>query len=74
MDAPAPRELRVSVNGERRSIPAGTSVTDLLISLQLSDKTCAVELNREIVPRSAHRERTLAEGDRVEIVSFVGGG
>ena len=75
--APAPRAatLSVSVNGQPRELAAGTTVAALLATLAPASKgPCAVEVNREIVPRSQHAARVLAEGDRVEIVSFVGGG
>lgn len=71
-DGAAP--LRVTVNGEPRELPAGTTVAALLARLAPPGRPCAVEVNREIVPRSQHAARALAEGDAVEIVSFVGGG
>jgi sulfur carrier protein len=66
--------LRVTVNGEPRELPAGTTVAALLLALDVRDGRCAVEINREIVPRSTHAARALAAGDAVEIVTFVGGG
>jgi sulfur carrier protein len=69
-DAP----LRVTVNGEPRELPAGTTVAELLSQVAPPGKPCAVEVNREIVPRSAHATQPLHEGDAIEVVSFVGGG
>lgn len=66
--------MRIVVNGEQREAPAGARVSDLLASLELPAAKVAVELNREIVPRSGYAARELAEGDEVEIVHFVGGG
>jgi len=66
--------VAVHVNGEPKQLPAGTTVTALLAELSLGTGRCAVEINRQIVPRSAHAERILEANDRVEIVSFVGGG
>lgn len=67
-------QVAVHVNGEPKQLPAGTTVEALLAELALGTGRCAVEINQQIVPRSTHAERPLAEGDRVEIVSFVGGG
>jgi sulfur carrier protein len=64
----------IVVNGERRSVPAESTVAALLQALELSSEHVAVERNREIVPRSAYAQTGLAEGDTLEIVTFVGGG
>jgi sulfur carrier protein len=64
----------IVVNGERQMVPAGATVAALLATLDLSSTHVAVERNREIVPRSAYDETGLAEGDALEIVTFVGGG
>jgi sulfur carrier protein len=66
--------LRVSVNGEPRELPAGTTVAALLLQIAPAGKPCAVEIDRQIVPRSEHAGRTLREGEAVEVVGFVGGG
>jgi len=75
--APPPRAatLGVTVNGQPHELPAGATVAALLATLSPPPKgPCAVEVNREIVPRSQHAARRLADGDAVEIVTFVGGG
>ena len=64
----------VTVNGEQREIADGARLTDLLLALELSDKPCAVEVNKEVVPRRAHADSTLRQGDTIEIVTLVGGG
>jgi sulfur carrier protein len=66
--------LHVVVNGEPHEIPSGTTVTDLIARLGLADRRVAVERNREVVPRAKHAETRLADGDRLELVTFVGGG
>jgi sulfur carrier protein len=66
--------MHVVVNEEPREVAPGTTVAALLRALGLDGKPVAVERNREIVPRSAHAATALAEGDRVEIVTMVGGG
>jgi sulfur carrier protein len=64
----------IFVNGEARSVGPETTVAELLVELQLEPKHCAVEINLELVPRGRHAERRLASGDRLEIVTLVGGG
>ena len=71
---PAGAALRLTVNGEPRELPAGSTVADLVARFTAPGRPCAVEVNREIVPRSQHAARALAEGDAVEVVGFVGGG
>lgn len=69
-----PPMLHIVVNGEERAVPEGTTVAGLLADLGLAKQHVAVEANREIVPRAEHEARALAEGDQLEIVTFVGGG
>ncbi len=66
--------MRVAVNGEPREIAAGTTVEGLLSLLALSPSRVAVERNRAIVRRADFGSVSLEEGDRLEIVTFVGGG
>ncbi|RZI98109.1 MAG: sulfur carrier protein ThiS [Brevundimonas sp.] len=65
--------MRVQVNGELREIEAGT-ILALVQELGLDVRKVAVERNLEIVPRSLHATTGLEEGDRIELVQFVGGG
>lgn len=65
--------MRLVVNGEERDLEVAT-VAELLESLEVRQRFVAVELNREIVPRSEHATCVLTEGDRIEIVTMVGGG
>ena len=62
------------INGETRTVAHGTTVAALLVELGLGDRRVAVERNREVVPRAQHASTVLAAGDRVELVTFVGGG
>jgi len=64
----------ITVNGAEQQVPAGTTVLGLVEILGLAGKPVAVEKNREVVPRARHREEPLADGDRLELVTFVGGG
>jgi len=66
--------MRITVNGETREVPGGTTVATLVESLGVPRQATAVEVNRELVPRSQHAARPLADGDAVEIVTLVGGG
>ena len=74
MDAAAAPAILVSLNGERRRLPAGSTVAGLLAELGLDRRKVAVERNEAIVMRSAYAETALAEGDQLEIVHFIGGG
>lgn len=65
--------MRLQVNGELREVEAAT-ILELVEALGLDVRKVAVERNLEIVPRSLHATTALAEGDRVELVQFVGGG
>ena len=65
--------MRVQVNGDTLDVAAGT-ILALVEELSLDPRKVAVERNLEIVPRSLHATTALAEGDRIELVVFVGGG
>ena len=66
--------MNITLNGETRLIDPGLTVLGLLEQLGYQGKRIAVELNGEIVPRSAHANTALADGDALEIVVAVGGG
>src|SRR5690348_12592506 len=66
--------LRVTINGEERQFTTPVTVQALLTQLGLEPKKIAVERNLEIVPRSRYAEITVTDGDRLEIVHFIGGG
>ena len=67
-------ELEILVNGEPRRVPGPATAADLLRHLGLDARTVVVELNRQIVRRPRLGDTTLANGDAVELVHFVGGG
>lgn len=67
-------ELRIMVNGDSRSAKAGLTVSELLEELNLNAGRVAIERNLEILPRPAWSETRVQDGDRYEIVQFVGGG
>lgn len=66
--------MQVWVNGQAREVPEGMTVASLLAELQLGGPGVAVEVNAEVVRRARHPEHHLNPQDRVEIVTFVGGG
>jgi thiazole synthase len=67
-------ELRLTVNGEPRSADPGTTVAALLTAMGIDPTRVAVERNRDVVPRATWAQAGLADGDRIEIVAFIGGG
>jgi len=67
-------QLHITVNGETRLAPAGSTVAALLSSMGIDLARVAVERNEEVVPRGTWQTAALSDGDQVEIVSFVGGG
>ena len=69
-----PATIEVHVNGEPRELPPRTTVNDLVRLLGLRPELVAVEVNRCLVPGPRRDERRLAQGDRVELVTMVGGG
>ncbi len=66
--------MNIVVNGEQQKVEDGLTVAGILENLGLKAQKIAVERNLEIVPRSDYAKTVLAEGDRLEIVHFIGGG
>ena len=66
--------MRLTVNGEERGFERVGDLAALVAALGLDCRKVAVERNREIVPRCAYAMTPLADGDRIEIVHFIGGG
>ncbi len=66
--------MRIEINGEPREVAPNLTVLALIETLGLAGKPVAVERNAEIVPRATHGQVQLAEGDKLEVVQFVGGG
>ena len=66
--------MRVHVNGESKELENGLSLYSLIEQLELPTQRIAVELNREVVRKSEWPITSLNDGDRIEIVHFVGGG
>jgi thiamine biosynthesis protein ThiS len=66
--------MRITLNGEAREVMEGQSVASLLADLGIQAERVAVELNLAIVDRPAFTGTALSDGDRVEVIGFIGGG
>jgi sulfur carrier protein len=66
--------MTVTINGAPRTLPEGTTVAALVAELGFGEKKVAVEVNRELVVKREWDAAVLKDGDRVELVTFVGGG
>jgi sulfur carrier protein len=66
--------MHIIVNGEERAFSGLTSISALIDALGLDGRKLAIERNLEIVPRSVYDQTPLSDGDRIEIVHFIGGG
>ncbi len=66
--------MQLTINGQSRQTAENATIAELLAELKLGGKPVAVEVNLELVPRQRHAEHRLADGDRLEIVTLVGGG
>src|ERR1700744_4384845 len=69
-----PATVNVTLNGQNKNTNGGLTVRSMLASLGLDPAKIAVERNLEIVPRSTYDQVAVADGDRFEIVHFIGGG
>jgi thiamine biosynthesis protein ThiS len=66
--------MRITINGKDETAREGTTVAALLAQLNLAPIRVAVEINEDLVPRRQFDDRMVQSGDRIEIVTFVGGG
>ncbi|MEM9065999.1 MAG: sulfur carrier protein ThiS [Planctomycetota bacterium] len=66
--------MQITLNGEPHEIDTGATVAALIEARGLADKACAAEVNGALVPKAQHGETVIGEGDRVELVTLVGGG
>lgn len=66
--------MEILLNGKATVVPDGMTISALLSQVGLGERRVAVEVNREVVPRSRHPQHVLQGGDRVEIVHAIGGG
>ena len=66
--------LQITVNGEPLDVPPGTTVAQRVEQMRMQPRFVAVERNLQLVPRRRHAECVIEPGDRLEIVTLVGGG
>ena len=66
--------IQVDVNGTPLQIPQGSTLDQLLLTLELSQKRLAIELNLDVIPRSQYSSQQLQQGDQIEVVHAIGGG
>ena len=66
--------MNVTVNDQLHTLEPESTITDLLEQLGITVRHVAVEVNYQLVPRSEHKQHVLQDGDRLEIVTLVGGG
>ena len=66
--------MKLRVNGDERDLDAGSTLAELLRTLNLPETGIAVAIDGAVVPRSTHRDRVLADGESVEVIRAVGGG
>jgi sulfur carrier protein len=66
--------ISVTVNGETREFPEGSTLAEMITMLSLSDKLVAVERNHEVTRKDEWSDVRLSDGDKIEVVHFVGGG
>lgn len=74
MSNAAPNRVEVMINGERRQVPAGATILELLAELEINPERVAIEFNREILRRENWATTRVHGGEQIEIVQFVGGG
>ncbi|MCC2961758.1 sulfur carrier protein ThiS [Massilia sp. IC2-278] len=66
--------LDIELNGEAYRLPAGQTLADLVLALNVGSQAVALAVNRQVVPRQQWNERLLVQQDRVDIVRAIGGG
>ena len=66
--------MEITLNGAAQVIEDGATIACLLSLRDLDTKPCAVEVNRQLVPKAKHEQHVLCNGDQIEIVTLVGGG
>lgn len=66
--------MNITLNGEAFSCADDASLHSIALAMSLDGKRYAIELNKEIIPKTQHAETRLSEGDQVEVVQAIGGG
>jgi len=68
------KRMQILVNGAEQDLPTGANILALLKQLDIAPERIAIEINLTVIDRAAYHERIFQEGDKVEIISFIGGG
>ena len=68
------KTMHLTLNGQEKHLDEGLYLNQLITQLGIGDKRIAVEINREIIPKSEHASYVIREGDTIEIVQAIGGG
>lgn len=66
--------ITARINGEVRGLPSGMTLDGLLELLKIKRQGIAIDVNREIIPKSLFKETTIKDGDAIEIITMTGGG
>jgi sulfur carrier protein len=66
--------MKIVLNGETRQVAPGSTLSEMLAAAGYANRRIAVEINREIVPKSVHEQRLIRDGDHIEVVHALGGG
>jgi len=66
--------MKIVLNGETHQVAPGSTLNEILAAAGYANRRIAVEINREIVPKSMHEQRLIHDGDRIEVVHALGGG
>ncbi len=66
--------MQITINGEPQNLATISTIAQLMAQLGVEPKSVAVECNSHIIPKSRYEETPLADGDVIEIISFIGGG
>ncbi len=67
-------KTRIKINGDPREVDSGLMLAELLATLEVNPKGIAVEVNKEVVPKSLHHKTAIKDGDTIEIIRMTGGG
>ena len=67
-------KIQIYINGKKKLIYNNKNLKELLKTLNINKKFIAIELNKEIIPKSLYSCKIILEGDRIEIIEFIGGG
>ena len=67
-------KIQIYINGKKKNIDIKYSLIDVLKDYSLKDKLIAVEINREIIPKSKYKNKKINQNDRIEILELIGGG